>query len=98
MLPTEDEMRENDRVQWYRVGPGGMCPRCGEERLVTKVEDRNGPRHYCDVCAHEWPPKTYDDAIAAPTACRCGRLVTRPENCPPGPCPFRASDQADGAV
>jgi hypothetical protein len=32
--------------------------------------------------------KGYDDARAHPEKCRCGRMVTRPEQCDGPPCPF----------
>jgi uncharacterized protein (DUF983 family) len=38
----------------WKVGPGGICPRCGEDRITTRVEDKRGVRSYCDVCAYEW--------------------------------------------
>jgi len=41
-----------DRV-WVEL-PAGMCPRCQEERIVTRVVDARGERYYCGVCAHEW--------------------------------------------
>lgn len=41
-------------VQGFRVGPGETCPKCGEDRLVSKVEDARGTREYCSVCATEF--------------------------------------------
>jgi hypothetical protein len=41
--------------------------------------------------------KGFDDARAEPEPCRCGKQVTRPEQCSGLPCPF-PSDQADGSV
>ena len=56
-MPTEEQMAENDRRHWYHLGPAGMCPRCGEERLTTRVDDARGTRMYCAVCSHEWGTK-----------------------------------------
>jgi hypothetical protein len=40
---------------WWRSEMGmGMCRRCGEERLVHKIIDGWGERHYCQVCSHDW--------------------------------------------
>jgi len=36
-----------------------MCRRCGEERLVHKIIDGWGERNYCQVCSHDWTPKTH---------------------------------------
>lgn len=44
----------------YRVGPSPTpCPKCGEDRLVSLVQDRRGVRFVCDVCSAVWvePPK-----------------------------------------
>jgi hypothetical protein len=41
--------------------------------------------------------KGFDDARAEPEPCRCGRLVTRPEQCAGPPCPLPCN-QADGAA
>ncbi len=37
---------------------------------------------------------SYDDARADPRPCRCGKLVTRPENCH-GPCPLEKKIERD---
>lgn len=40
---------------WWRVGPGkGMCRKCGEERIVSRVEDARGVQMVCDVCTNSW--------------------------------------------
>jgi hypothetical protein len=40
---------------WWIVGPGkGMCKSCGEERLVTKVQDFRGIQMFCQVCSRSW--------------------------------------------
>lgn len=36
----------------------------------------------------EQAAKTYDDAREHPEPCRCGKLVTRPEQCDGPPCPL----------
>jgi hypothetical protein len=41
-------------------------------------------------------PRSFDDARAEPLPCKCGKLVTRPEQCPGLPCPF-PKPQGDGA-
>jgi hypothetical protein len=77
-----------------------MCPKCAEMRLVDRVRTSDRDQCYCSVCSHSWPHpaqnltmptplrKSYDEARAEPEPCRCGRLVTRPEACTAGPCPF----------
>jgi ssDNA-binding Zn-finger/Zn-ribbon topoisomerase 1 len=47
-----------ERAFWWKVRPGGMCPKCGEERLVTRVTDAQRDQHYCSVCSHSWPAGT----------------------------------------
>lgn len=39
---------------WIATEQKGVCPRCGEDRIITQIRDANGERWYCDVCAHEW--------------------------------------------
>jgi hypothetical protein len=40
---------------WWTIGPGkGLCRKCGEERLVTKVQDFRGIQMFCQVCSHHW--------------------------------------------
>jgi hypothetical protein len=43
----------------------------------------------------EQKAKSFDDARAEPEPCRCGRQVTRPEQCPGLPCPLPCA-QGDG--
>jgi hypothetical protein len=45
----------------------------------------------------EQAAKSYDEAREFPEPCRCGKLVTRPEQCDGLPCPF-PSHQGDGAA
>jgi hypothetical protein len=40
------------------------------------------------IWIEEQASKTFDDARAEPEACRCGKLVTRPEQCDGPPCPL----------
>jgi formate dehydrogenase maturation protein FdhE len=40
---------------WYRTyGLDEMCPGCGEDRIVTVVDDAFATRRYCGVCSTEW--------------------------------------------
>lgn len=40
------------------------------------------------IWVEEQRAKDFDDARMEPQACRCGRLVTRPEQCDGPPCPY----------
>ena len=92
-MKTEEEVSAWHKQAWWKVGPGAMCPRCGEDHpgMVTRVQTSDRDQHYCAVCSFSWPElsrKSYDEARANPDPCRCGRLVTRPDLCDGPPCPF----------
>ena len=47
------------------------CPKCGEDRLITRSTDAGRETAYCDVCAHQWRPGSYDDHQLALTLRAC---------------------------
>jgi hypothetical protein len=49
------------------------------------------------IWCEEQAAKSYDEAREFPEPCRCGKMVTRPEQCDGLPCPFPVS-QGDGQV
>jgi hypothetical protein len=44
---------------------------------------------------HETIRKSFDEAREAPEPCHCGRLVTRPDQCPGLPCPMPKTVERD---
>lgn len=39
---------------WYAVGPGGACPKCGDERLVHQIANPHGVEIVCDCCSYHF--------------------------------------------
>lgn len=37
------------------------CPRCGEDRVISRVDDKRGRRFVCDVCDEEWREEPITD-------------------------------------
>jgi hypothetical protein len=65
-----------DRALWQRV-------------MAASVRSaRSTSQHVTDALTEYFADRTYDDARTHPRPCRCGKLVTRPEQCDGPPCPF----------
>lgn len=65
-----------DRALWQRV------------MVASTKSGRSTSQHVTDALTEYEAKRTYDEARMHPRPCKCGKHVTRPEQCSGEPCPF----------
>lgn len=96
---------QNDLYEFVQATVGGDGHAIGEiiykaKRYAAKgnPEDLLKAAAWAFLILKHRTERSYDDARADPQPCRCGRLVTRPEQCDGPPCPFPSNHDAGAGV